>query len=453
MRKHAEAVDKIRRRQPGQIRACFASVIPDHLLAMSSGQRRRGFDCETTFWAFLGQSLRNGSCRDALLEVQAARANADLEPLSASTSSYCTARKERLSVETIRSVHEHVGNQLVDSSAQGWRWHGREVYAVDGTSVSLADTPENQESFPQPGGQKPGCGFPVMQLVGLFHLGSGALGDFQESPWYAHENSVFYGLGLIDRLEPGSVLTADRAYCSFLNFATLQGRGVDVVARLHQARKPVFPKGSDETTVEWKRPAACQRPDYIADTDWESLPDSIRVRYIRVRIEVDGFRPSEIVLATTMMDISAEEIAELFLRRWNMELSFRDLKTTLGMDNLMVRTPEMGRKTVAMYFLAHNLVRWTMQQAAVEENVELERLSFKGTLDILEHWKSGMEKRTKPGQRHAHWRKLLRHISQDTNPDRPNRSEPRAVKRRPKKYQLLTKPRAEMKVSESRRQK
>lgn len=455
MKRQSKAVEQIRQGQPGQLLSCFGNLIGSSFFP--APQRRRGYDSETVFWAFLGQSIRAGSCRDAVQEIQAARAAAGLAPLSPSTSSYCTARQQRLSVGQLLRIHDSVGEQLTKSAPSDRLWRDRPVMAVDGTSVALADTPENQECYPQPTNQKRGCGFPVVQIVGLFGLGSGALLEYETTPWNCHENSVFHGLGLIDRVPRDAVLVQDRAYCTYVNFAHAAERGFDLVARLHQARerdlKMLLPKGCDDHVGIWKKPHISHRPDYFDIEQWNAIAEEVPVRVVRLKLSCPGFRSQEIIVATSLMDASIQEISALFLRRWEMEVSFGDLKTTLGMDDLMVRSPEMGLKTIAMFMIAHNLIRWTMLQAAVRTDVNLQRLSFKGTLDILEHWKSGMEIRKNPAERRAHWFRMLDLIAEDKNPHRPARSEPRAKKRRPKKYQLLNQPRHRMTVSPSRRQK
>jgi len=446
-------VEKIRQGQPGELRACFGDLIGSSYFP--APQRRRGYDSETVFWAFLGQSLRAGSCRDAVQEIQAARAHAGLAPLSASTASYCIARQKRLTEEQLEQIHRNVSDQLEGCAPSQRLWRGRAVLAVDGTSVALADTPQNQDCYPQPSNQKPGCGFPVVQIVGLFGLGSAAMLDYTITAWSAHENSAFHLKGLIDRVPKGAVLVQDRAYCTYINFAHGAARGFDLVARLHQARqralKTVLPNGCDDHVSLWQKPK--QRPECIEAEQWEQVAEQIPVRVVRLKLSNHGFRTREVIVATSLMDASGEEIAALFMRRWEMEVSLGDLKTTLGMDDLMVRSPEMARKTVAMFMIAHNLIRWTMLKAAAHAKVALQRISFKGTLDILEHWKTGMRNLYNPSQRYPHWIRMLELIASDPNPHRPGRSEPRARKRRPKKYQLLTQPRTTMITSPSRRQK
>lgn len=453
--RQAKAVERIRKGQPGRLRCCYGALIQSTFF--DAPARRRGFDSETVFWAFLGQTIRGGSCRDGLQEVQSARVEAGLKPLSSSTASYCTARQQRLSVEQLLKIHDSVGEQLEKSAPSDRLWRNRPIMAVDGTSVAIADTPENQDSYPQPSNQKQGCGFPVVQIVGLFGLGSGALLEYESTPLNCHENGVFHGLGLIDHVPRGAVLIQDRAYCTYVNFAHAATHGFDLVARLHQGRerniKKLLPKGCDDHVVYWEKPSANARPDYFEPEQWDQVAEQVPVRVVRLKMDCSGFRSQEIIVATSLMDASREEIGELFLRRWEMEVSFGDLKTTLGMDDLMVRSPEMAEKTIAMFMIAHNLIRWTMLQAAVRADTDLQRLSFKGTLDILEHWKCGMENRKSPAERRALWFRMLELIAKDKNPHRPGRSEPRAKKRRPKKYQLLNQHRRHMVVSPSRRQK
>lgn len=435
------------------MRSCFGALIGRENFA--APQRRRGYDSESVFWAFLGQSLRNGSCRDAVQEIQSARAEAGLAPLSASTASYCTARRDRLTEEVLEQIHRTVSAQVEACAPSQRLWRGRPLLAVDATSVALADTAQNQHSYPQPTNQKAGCGFPVVQIVGLYGLGSGSMLQYALTPWSDHENSTFHTSGLIDCIAHNAVLVQDRAYCNYINFAHAAERGFDLVARLHQARqrslKTVLPNGCDDHVSFWEKPK--QRPKCICPQQWEQVAEQVPVRVVRLKQANAGFRTTEIIVATSLMDASPEEIAALFLRRWEMEVSFGDLKTTLGMDNLMVRSPAMARKTIAIFMIAHNLIRWTMLQAANHANVDLHRLSFKGTLDILEHWKSDVRNLLNPASRYHHWRRMLELIASDRNPGRPGRSEPRAKKRRPKKYQLLTQHRNLMLTSPSRRLK
>jgi len=428
--------------KPGRLQGWFGHLIPRELLAKRPGERKRGFDRECVFWGFLGQVLRGGACRDALQEIQAARAIDGLEPLSPSTSSYCTARAQKFSADDLKEIHGRVAASLVKEAPSAWE--GRRVFSVDGTGISMDDTDANQREFPQPRGQKPGCGFPVMQVVGLHDLSSGALVGYEESPLHAGESTLFHGLGLVEDLAAGDILLFDRAYCSYLNMASLIMRGADGLGRLHGSRKVAFPKGCDDMTLVWKRPSTSEKPDYMGLEEWKALPPSITVRYIRRRIEEPGSRPEEIIVATTLLDAPAEEILGLFLRRWNMEVGLRDLKTTLGADHLRAKTPEMARKIFAMHMIAHNLIRWTMLQAAKDYSRPLERISFKGTLDLLENWRDLAHKGLAQAQRRERWQRLLSLVADDLNASRPMRVEPRVLKKRPKDFPKMTRPRQEL---------
>lgn len=442
--KAKETVEKIRKRRPGELHACFGHLVDEQLLRKN--ERKRGFDADTIFWAFLGQTIRGGSCRDGLLEVQAARDRAGLPPLSSSTSGYCKARKKHLFIEDIKQVHTSISERLVQQSP--WHWNGRDVYAIDGTGVSLADTAANQAAYPQPGRQKPGCGFPVIQLVGLFHIGSGALCHYESSPLREHETTLFNERKMMSRLKPTDVLVADRIYCNYLNMAQAIASNVDIVSRLHQARKAHFPKGCNDIVVTWKRPKSRNLPDLLSQEEWEKLPERIFMRYLR--IYPGGKRSRSITIATTLLDDSFESIAQLYELRWRIELGFRDIKITLGMDHLMVRSPDMAHKTIAMHMISYNLVRWVMLDAAREHGVDVVRLSFKGSVATLLHWKDKVYNSGNMAQERSNWKEMLRIIAQDLVPFRPHRSEPRCKKRRPKNYQLMTRPRSQMKVTSHR---
>ena len=256
---------------------------------------------------------------------------------------------------------------------------------VDGTSVQLEDTAANQEEYPQPAGQEPGCGFPVMQIVALFNLDSAALEHFSFSPHTADEGSMF-DVELMEHLQAGDVLLGDRLYGSYLHFAALPARGVDVLTRLHGSRG--WPKGmrGDDGTVQWRRPAPSARPPHVTQEEWEALPATITVRYVRYGIDIAGFRTRHIMVATTLLEAPAKELAQLYLRRWDIELCCDDIKTTMAMDFIRAKSPAMAVKMLTLYAIAYNLVRLLMQQAvrttgSPTARVSSMRLSFKGAPD------------------------------------------------------------------------
>jgi len=420
--------------------ALVSRFVPAETLAMAVGQRERVFTPWVTFVAFLGQVLTRGSgCREALRRVQAwCLANRQAPP-DESTSAYCQARR-RLPVDGLRAVHEQINGWIERHTREAWRWCGRSVKLLDGCGLSMPDTQRNRARWPYASGQKPGCGFPTGQLVGLFCLATGRLVRFAVDSWKAHE--IPLARLLVGWIEPGDIVLADRGFCGWGLIALLRRKKVDVVLRVHQNR---ILRGRQMT---WKRP---QRPETWSQSLWQELPREIVVRLVRFRTEVPGFRTQEVVLATTLLDAAAypdAAIAELYRRRWAVELCFRDIKTTLGLDVLRCQSPELVDKEIWLQVIAYNLVRALMLEAAWTHGVELQRLSFKGTVDTLRQW-TPLFAPTLFAFKRAR-AELLRIIAADQVPDRPNRVEPRARKRRPKPYQMLTCMRRHMVVSPSR---
>jgi hypothetical protein len=327
------------------------------------------------------------------------------------------------------------------------QWQGRPVKVVDGSATSMPDTPENQESYPQPKGAKKGCSFPVMRMVGMFCLGTGVLLGLAKGSLKVGERALFRSLW--DLLLPGDVVLADPGFCGYAEFWLLLQREVDCVMRAHSCRTVGKTRqkrlGRKDWLVLWRKSKAC--PKWLDKAAWRALPDTLRVREIDVRVPVKGFRTRAITLATTLLDPAAfptDAFADLYRRRWQAELFLRDIKTTMGMDVLRCKTPDMIHRELAMHHMAYNLVRLTMLEAAAHKDLPAETLSFKAALTALREWAHffcALPRRA----RESLWSRLLDLLAADTLPHRPNRVEPRARKRRPKNYQLLTKPRRQFK--------
>jgi len=330
-------------------------------------------------------------------------------------------------------------------------WLKRRVRVVDGTTVSMPDTPQNQLEYPQPSSQKPGCGFPQMRIVGIFSLASGALLDYAQSSIHVHE-SILLGQ-LMSTLEKGDILLADRGFCSFRAFHNLAHAGVDALLRLNGARKVDFRKGKklgpNDRLIAWKKPVL--RPKECTQEEFDALPDTMTLRHVRLIVSARGMRTQTITLVTTLLDPVAyplEQLGELYCQRWGVELRFREIKIILGMDILRCQTPAMVDKEVRMHAVAYNLVRALMQEASIRHQVELPRISFKGTVDTLRQWSASFEAtHGRPRKQKTLLDAMFELIAKDLVPLRPGREEPRAKKRRPKNYQLLTRPRREMKYS------
>lgn len=296
--------------------ALCGEFLPQVLLAPTPGGtngRQRVFSPQVTFWAFVAQVLGGprAACREVVRRVEAwwRWGQAHAARLSASTSAYCQARS-RLDLDTLELINHHLVWSLERHVRPAERWlAGRTVKVVDGTNLSMPDTAANQQEWPQSPSQAPGLGFPLMKLVGLFSLSSGALLARAGGRWSAHESRLFLE-ALAPKLTRGEVLLADRGFCSFFLFGQLLGRGVDALMRLHQGRRAemdfrrVGPGGrrlgAGDKLVVWSKPLQRQ-PGWPA-ADFALLPATLTVRLVRVEVAAKGFRTRRAVVATTLLD-------------------------------------------------------------------------------------------------------------------------------------------------------
>jgi hypothetical protein len=446
-------------RQSSLSRLCeiFGPWLPAALLAPTAkgiNSRQRTYPLPLTFWAFLSQVLSPGSsCREVVRKVQAWYAPQEPTPDSG-TSAYCQARR-RLPLAGLTELHQTLAAKLSARITTPERWLGRRVKVVAGTGVSMPDTAANQKAWPQPAEQKPGCGFPVVKLVACFCLASGALLEWVEGTLMEQDCRLL--LKLLSVFKKGDVVLADRGFSSYASLATLRARGVDSVRRVHHFRK-----------LDWRAGKRLGRRDRLVTgkkgqrqgklwtaEQWAQLPAELTVRLVEIVVAVPGFRTQKLVLVTTLRaahTYSAEALGQLYFRRWAVELYFRDIKTTLGLDVLRCLTPAMVRKEIVMHALAYNLIRALMQDIAHSYQVSVQRLSFKGTVDALRQWRDLFENAKTQSRATCQLRKLFyQSIAADRLPERPGRSEPRAVKRRPKNFRLLTKPRHAMVVERCRK--
>jgi hypothetical protein len=420
--------------------------------AKGVNSRRRRLPASVTFWAFVAQALSpRSSCREMARRIEVWWRWGNLRSAQTITpSAYCQAR-QRLTLDTLQLIAGQVAWALERHVLKNEKWlQGREVKIIDGTGISMPDTPDNQAAWPQPDGQKPGCGFPVLKLAGLFSLASGALLEYTTGHHHTHDSQLFRELW--PKLKKGDVILADRAFCSYGAMAALQNRGIDTVVRLHQLRKSDLRfgrrLGHGDRLVVWTKPKAC--PEVWSKDEFARLPEQLPVRLVRAIIAAEGFRTRAVLIATTLTDAAlypADAIRELYAARWNIELHFAQIKTTLGLDVLRCQGPAMIEKELQIHLIAYNLVRGLMQKAAHLHHVALDRISFKGSLDTLRHWAQAIHASSKTPRKQAELiNRMLDAIAGDLVPHRPGRCEPRARKRRPKTYQLLTEPRHEMKV-------
>jgi hypothetical protein len=428
----------------------FGDFVPARFLSKETkgeNSRERELPPRVVFWAFVNQVLDPGtSCREIVRKVEAWwrwKVSREEIPKALTTSAYCQARK-RLGLETICLIKEHLAWTLERGVLGKEKWMGREVKIVDGTGISMPDTPENQARWPQPSSQAPGCGFPQMKVVGLFSLASGAL---LAEAIGSQQHDIKLARQLWPRLKQGDVLLADRGFCAYSDIAELKGNGVDSVIRLHQARRADLRQGKrigpGDRLVVWRRPAQC--PPDISREEFAQMPETMAVRLILLRVAVQGFRTKQVILVTTLTDAGeypAEAIRKLYGERWQIELHFHQIKVLQQMDVLRCKTPEMIEKELQVHLVAYNLIRCFMQRAAHVHSTPLARISFKGSQDTVRHFAAAIHacssNRKKQDELIA---QMLAIIASDPVPERPNRSEPRAKKRRPKNYKLLTEPR------------
>jgi len=399
----------------------------------------------TTLCLFLSQVLDpDHSCRAAVARLVLWAAIRGRKPCSAETGTYCDARR-RLPLGVVMRVVRQGALEIEDEAADGWLWKGRRVVMVDGTTLSMPDTPENQGAFPQMEAQKPGLGFPLARIVAIIALATGVARDLASGPYSGKETgetALFRTLW--DGLRAGEIVLGDRSFASFFGIAGLSQRDVDALFRMHQRRRYDFRRGRclgvEDHVVAWVKPA---RPEWMDEATYQSMPDTLEVRELRVKVDRRGYRVGELVLATTLLDAAAydkEDVADLYLQRWNIELDLRSIKDVMQMDILRCKTPEMVEKEIWMHLLAYNLIRGVMARAGEAHGVPPRSVSFKGTLQTMAAFADALQF-VSPQVRTLLLEAMLAAIAVHRVGGRPGRFEPRAVKRRPKPHRYLTEPR------------
>ena len=398
--------------------------------------RERLYPPLRTLGLFIGQALSaDGACLDAVIRNLSERNGRGAPECSLNTGPYCKARR-RLPFGLIVALLRAIARRLERMQPTGWRWQGRSVKLLDGTTVSMPDTPANQKAFPQNPAQQPGLGFPLARLVAIVSLGTGAVLDWAMGACQGQDTSeqaLFRQL--LGALDPGDVVLADGLYCTYWMLATLKARSVDVLMHQHVRRDCDFRRGKrqgrGDHIVQWMRP---QRPSWMDKQTYAAMPESLDVREVKINGRV---------LVTTLLDprlAPATELDRFYGSRWNIEVDLRSIKAEMGMDILRCKSPDMIRKEVAVHLLAYTLVRAVMAQAASLGQVLARALSFKGATQVLNAYHQQL--RQSAGARirimTAH---VLGAIAMLHLQWRPGRVEPRAIKRRPKPHRLLLVPR------------
>ena len=406
------------------------STLPEH--------RERLFPPTETLSMFLAQALRpDRSCQNIVNDAAVKRLQSGLPPCSTHTGAYCKAR-QRLPLDMLSTLVRHTGSLISAQADATWLWNGSRIRLVDGTTVTLPDTEANQAVYPQQSGQKPGLGFPICRIVAVTCLSTGAvlnaaMGNFKGKG--GCEQTLLRTL--LDTFEAGDMLLGDAFYGTYFLLAELRSRQVDVLFEQYGSRKRStdFSQGEKlgyrDHLITLTKPKV--RPDWMSAEQYTAAPDSLVIR----ELEVGG----KLLITTLTCPISIPKLAlkALYQSRWQVELDFRNIKTTLGMETLSCKTPQMGEKEMWVYLLAYNLIRLLMAQSALLADVLPRTLSFKHTLQLWLSWKGTLKQTNDPDSISG----LLLLVAEKSVGNRPGRIEPQAIKRRPKPYPLLTKARGE----------
>lgn len=435
----------------------FADVLPEEVIQQVFDEEEAGFAQDEdaiytpplTLWAFLSQVLYKEearSCAAAVARVVVLLVALGKKPPSDDTGVYCRSRS-KLSEKVLHRLTCEVADGCESAVPRSWLWHGRHVKLVDGSTVSMPDTEANQAGYPQHGAQKEGLGFPIARIVVLLSLATAMVSDMAIGPYQGKETgepALFREL--LDRLRRGDVVLADRYYCSYFMVCLLMELGVDFVVRLHQHRTADFHRGrrlgKDDHIVVWTRP---QRPSWMDIETYQRIPETIEVREVLVKVNQPGFRVESLVIVTTLVDAkkyAQEDLAELYHKRWLVELDIRAIKCTLGMDVLRCKTPEMVRREIWTCLLAYNLIRKTMLEAARKERLSPRQLSFTAAMQKIAAGYLTLVLMEETAAAELIEIELTQLAGHEVG-NRPDRVEPRAIKRRPKSHTLLTKPRDE----------
>jgi hypothetical protein len=428
-----------------RLRQDIASELSPEMIEQACRQanhswRKRILDPATTISLFLLQVLHgNTACQHVV----------HFGGWSFSDSAYCQARK-RIPLAVFQWLLEATTAAFRSATSGDSRWLGHRVWVVDGSSFSMSDVPELQRHFGQPGGQRKGCGFPVAKWLALFDLTTGMLLRSAVAPLRTHEMSQSSAISR--ELQPGDLVLGDRGFCSYAHLAILTQRELHAVFRIHQKQivdfspgrsqakrgtkdlpglprsRWVLAQGKFDQIVNWYKPK--RKASWMSQEEHDALPGEITVRELRYRVEVKGYRIHEITLVTTLVDAAtypASELADLYYRRWQVEINFRHIKISMKMDVLACQTVDGILKELAVFALAYNLVRSVMMESAKLQGVDPDRI---GLVDAV-RWLIGSEGGDDLSV-------LV------VNPKRPGRFEPRVVKRRPKQYMRMTEPRTDL---------
>lgn len=418
-------------------------------IAEEGGGKAIVYSPPITLWAMLSQALLHDeqrSCRAAVVRVAAYRAVTGQDVCSTNTGAYCRARA-KIPTVAVQRLTQQVARGCESEVPEQWRWLGRTVRLIDGTTLSMPATPQNLAEYPHARTQQDGLGFPILRMVALISLATGMVSAAAMGPYSGKETGeTALFRQVFGDLSRGDVVLADRYYCGWFMLVLLQALGIEFVVRLHHLRKADFSRGrrlgKGDHLVAWPKP---QRPEWMDQQTYDSLPQELVVREIEVQVNIPGFRVQSLVVVSSLLDqndCAKSDLAALYRQRWLVELHLRDIKSALKLDILRCKTPDRVRQELWTGLLAYNLVRQSILQSAVRVGCRPDTVSFTASLQLMAttwllaatlHRTSQiidllMSLRTTHGAAHRVG-------------NRPHRVEPRAIRRRPKSHDLLTKPR------------
>lgn len=456
-------------------------------------QEHTVFDKSTTLWAFLHEMFHTGTRRTlkaAVQDVQQLRIAKGLDPNAANTGAYAAARA-KIDVKVPTFLMQTVAQNAENAVPQDMRICGLKISELDGSTLSLQDTPDNQEKYPQPKSQKAGLGFPLWRIVVLISAATAMVQMVAYGPWRGKgtgEASLF--VSLFEQLRKAAswieVVVADRYYCSYHLIAVLVHFNIRFVTRLHESRLIDFSHGKNvkrqkngDFLVTWGRPP---RPSWMTEWMWDIVPETMTLRLIRVRVDTEGARIKGFFVVTNLLDDKAypsEAIREVYRVRWQVEVDLRTIKTFMEMDVLRAKTPDMAERAVFLKYsmmglLAYNIVRAKMLRTAIGVRAEAQQKETRAKKAVAQKTKTPKNKIEAKDVMarnmsfsvaltsitaayvtvhfmsetmrnvYREQAELNRRSTQVGN--RPGRVEPRCNKRRPKAHRLMLEPREELRA-------
>lgn len=441
-------IAKLKQKMDHSLGLPFQKVLPASKIEQSMQEakkhyRKRVYTPSVTVWALVSQMLnKDKSCKNAVSRVIVDRISKGESIPSSDPSAYNQAR-QRFPEQALNDLTLQSGQDLEARVPRGKLWKGRHVEIIDGSTLLMADTPKNQDAYPQHGNQKEGCGFPIVRIVATFSLLTGALMKLCFGNWKTHE--LHLAREIYPTLAPDTIVLGDALFGSYADFWLLIQNGLDGLFQKYGARKTDFRKGQHlgkgDHLIDWTKPKRC--PKGLSKDIYDQVPETLTLREMKCAIERKGFRTQTITLVTSLLDpvqYPKKELECLFGLRWQVELDLRHLKTTMNMEFLKAESPQMVRKEVYAHLLAYNLIRTLMWEAGMRHDTDPLRISFQATIQHLLNFIPQLVQVGHPKQREL-INVLLALIAREKLPDRSGRKEPRVRKRRQKPFPLMQEPR------------